>query len=259
VVKLIYGKDNGVVTQKQRRATINPTTTPALATSSFSSIVSSFLFQGLWQMLGSRKGHDSSLEPAEVTSLDFDMVTHFSPLYVGPPYVDNPQRVNSMVFDIISEGIPGSFAYTPYALPTTGAGTYEAHPTVSTLQNFFVQRGLARNKEMGVSSWLNNQTLNLVCNASMDPFASGPPSTTYYFSRWFDPETGDPLGDMYGQNSTLAAAVVLCLLYPDAAADNSSNPPISHNVTFALVVAELVIAFATGMVVVVVVVMLLLS
>jgi hypothetical protein len=50
---------------------------------------------------------------------------------------------------------------------------------------------------------------------------------------------------MFGGEATMAAALVWVLLQDDAV-NGAETPPISHDVTFALVVVELVIAFATG-------------
>ena len=107
------------------------------------------------------------------------------------------------------------------------------------------------NGDVGFNQWLKNETLNLICDGSMNPFAPAPSPATnkdaapFRFARYFDPVTGKPLEDMFGGEATMAAALVWVLLKDDAV-NGAETPPISHDVTFALVVVELVIAFATG-------------
>jgi hypothetical protein len=178
------------------------------------------------------------------------VVSNFWPLYVegGLP----PSRVEGLLFQIITPGLTSSFDCQGdvYRLPTSGCAVQDPKPKVSLLHNLIIQRGLAyANGDVGFNRWLLNETVALVCAASMDPFAL-PPATPppFRFSRYFDPVTGLPVGkeeDMYGEESTLAAALVWTLLHADAPG-GAETPPISHDLTFALVVIELIIAFATG-------------
>ena len=179
------------------------------------------------------------------------VVGNFWPLYVGGEGL-SPSRVEGLLFQIITPGLASSFDCQGdvYRLPTSGCAVQDPSPKVSLLHNLIIQRGLAMNGDVGLNHWLLNETVSLVCAASMDPFAK-PPKTApaFRFSRYFDPVSGLPRGkeeDMYGEESTLAAALVWTLLHADAPG-GAETPPISHDLTFALVVVELVIAFATGM------------
>ena len=183
------------------------------------------------------------------TFYPLSVVSDFWPLYVegGLPF----SRVEGLLFQIISPGLTSSFDCQGdvYRLPTSGCAVKDPQPKVSLLHNLIIQRGLATNGDVGFNRWLLNETVALVCAASMDPFAV-PPATApaFRFSRYFDPVTGLPVGkekDMYGEESTLAAALVWTLLHADAPG-GAETPPISHDLTFALVVVELIIAFATG-------------
>ncbi|KAM3572221.1 hypothetical protein VYU27_005755 [Nannochloropsis oceanica] len=181
----------------------------------------------------------------------FSVVSNFWPLYVGGSGLP-PSRVEGLFFQIITPGLNSSFDCQGdvYRLPTSACAVNDPKPKVSLLHNLIVQRGLAMNGDFGLNQWLLNETVSLVCAASMDPFAK-PPATspTFRFCRYFDPVSGLPQGkkeDMYGEESTLAAALVWTLLHADAPG-GAETPPISHDLTFALVVVELVIAFATGM------------
>lgn len=177
------------------------------------------------------------------------VVGNFFPLYVvgGLP----PSRVEGLLFQIITPGLTSSFDCQGdvFRLPTSGCAVQDPKPKISLLHNLIIQRGLATNGDVGFNRWLLNETVALVCAASMDPFAV-PPATppAFRFSRYFDPVSGLPVGkeeDMYGEESTLAAALIWTLLHADAPG-GAETPPISHDLTFALVVVELIIAFATG-------------
>ncbi len=172
-------------------------------------------------------------------------VGNFWPLYVGGL---SPTRFEGLLFQVITPGIDTSFDCQGdvWRLPTTACNVDNPAPKVSLLHNFVVQRGLAANGDAGFNRWLLNETLALVCAASMDPFAHPPKvAPAFQFSRYFNPVTGTPVEDYLGPDTTLAAALVWTLLYADAP-NGAETPPISHDVTFALVVIELIIAFATG-------------
>lgn len=181
--------------------------------------------------------------------LPLSVVSSFWPLYVegGSPR----SRLDDLLVEIITPGLDASFDCQGdvFRLPVSGCAVPDPLPRVSLLHNLVVQRGLAVNGDVGFNRWLLNNTVALVCAASMDPFAQPPPKPpAYRFSRYFDPVSGTAFGekqDMYGKESTLAAALVWILLHADAP-NRAETPPISHDVTFALVVVELIIAFATG-------------
>jgi hypothetical protein len=211
---------------------------------------------------GSRGGRGGSGTSAEgALTLDrqgyavaLDVVTNFAPLYAakGVSGQQPPYRAEGLLFELLTPGIPSSFACANHSfrVPAAGCAAPLMLPTVervSVLQNFYIQRGLITNLELGFAGWLKNQTLALLCNASVDPFpsSSGNVSTGHRFYRYFSPVTGVPQDDMYGNTSTLAAGVVVALMYPDANL-NLATPPVNHVVVFAVVVIELVLAFAVG-------------
>lgn len=118
---------------------------------------------------------------------------------------------------------------------------------MSLLHNFATQRGLAANGDAGFNRWLLNETVALICAASMDPFAPPPPakkprgggggaSGPFNFARFFDPVDGKPLPDVFGDGggATMAAALVFTLLNPDAP-NVAETPPISHDLVFSMV------------------------
>lgn len=137
--------------------------------------------------------------PPTGTFSSTDVVSNFSPLFVGSG-VASPAMVQGLVFQMLTPEIPSSFdcpSHT-YRLPTSACSVKDPEVSVSVLQNFIVQRGLARNQEGGLNAWLLNETVNRMCNASMDPFSSGKASGPFHFSLYFSPVDGTPRPDMWG-------------------------------------------------------------
>lgn len=186
----------------------------------------------------------------------------------------SPQRVEGLLFQIITPGIASSFDCQGqvYRLPTSacavevcevmGGWLVESHeqsvpsrpsitltptwnnpqdpqPEVSVLHNFATQRGLAANGDAGFNRWLLNETVALICGSSMDPFGlqkqrGRGADPSPQFARFFDPVDGTPVPDMFGGSATMAAALVFTLLNPDAP-NVAETPPISHDLVFSMV------------------------
>ncbi|CAM9953605.1 unnamed protein product, partial [Phaeothamnion confervicola] len=76
--------------------------------------------------------------------------------------------------------------------------------------------------------------------------AAGGPCASCTFSRVFDGITGAAVVDAQGGNTTLAAAIAILLLLSDGPEVLESYPPISHAVTFAVMLVELLFSFSIG-------------
>lgn len=233
---------------------VPPSTSPligqgAAVDNGASQIKKSSVGRGIFPSVSGRKAPStSSVSPwAPVgTPLATDVVSNFSPLFVSSGVAGS--NTPGLLFQMLTPGIRGSFACPSdaYRLRTSACAVVDPRAAVSVLDNLVIQRGLAKNDDGGINVWLLNQTVSRLCNASMDPFSTSVARGPFHFSRYFNPVDGTPMDDFLGPATTLAAALAIILLFPDAKTDAGDAPPISHRATFILVVAELIIAFATG-------------
>ncbi|OWZ03534.1 hypothetical protein PHMEG_00024721 [Phytophthora megakarya] len=220
--------------------------------------------QGLWNTSADFFADSSRLSLTSVDSL-----RGFLPGYAVE--LDDDKKMRSMKH-FISE--PGSFSFFCTHFPASfiacsgdddspeGAGSLDDHSATTTwvTYNYFLQRGLARNKFPGLADYVRNKTRDMVCKATtistrpsfswlpLSLTAEEPAHTA--LSPAYDSQNATPVqvfDDSY-LGSTLAAAILLNILLPAVTPPPSPDtPPIDHRILSVIMCIELVVAFGVAM------------
>lgn len=133
----------------------------------------------------------------------------------------------------------------PRRVPTFACGKYPVSNAqcgfghfVSLDQNLWIERGLRATSQVGLADWLRDATLDLVNRTEWWRRHPYRPYNNY------DDETGLPLviEETDENATTIAAAVVLLLLTPDAKPSEYPDPPVSSSLVFTVLSVELFVA-----------------
>jgi hypothetical protein len=121
-----------------------------------------------------------------------------------------------------------------------------AHSEVWIINNLLLTSALKSANLMNWAEWLKNETLALMCNVSS--ILGDNVAETGVFSRVFQSAgyPARPVPDMFSTAAASSAATTLVLDHLNDEQKNPRQPPISHNVTFALMIVVLVFAFGIG-------------
>jgi len=158
----------------------------------------------------------------------------------------NSSLVAKMSMQLLQRSGKLSFNCGDYPLWSVG-GCKGSSPIIP-LVNYRVSTGLIRNGELGLGDYTSNGLLNLICGLpNSDESNLKNCSKNLYFANAFNATSGLPMGNNIVQSS-LTAAVVLDILVPDKEFIYESEPPISSSSVIFLIAAELVVAFAVGVV-----------
>ena len=154
---------------------------------------------------------------------------------------------------LLTPSAPGSFQCGS-KLPATDADCGSAAGQLWLPGAYLAQRGLSYSGEESLAAWMQRSAVAPLCGA--EPWsdfraAKGAEGLreaegSFTFARAFDSASGEPLPDEHGTGSSMGAAIAVLLLSSDGADPQTTSPPISHALTFALMVVELVIAFGIG-------------
>jgi hypothetical protein len=142
----------------------------------------------------------------------------------------------------------GKFSFNCGDYPVWSVGGCKDSPPIIPLVNLRVSTGLVGNGEVGLGDYISNGLLDLICglpNSGESNLKNC--SNNFHFASAFNATNRLPLGNNI-MESTLTAAIVLDILIPDTEFAYESEPPISSSSVIFLIAAELVVAFAVGVV-----------
>jgi len=158
----------------------------------------------------------------------------------------NSSLVAEMSMQLLERSGKLSFDCGDYPLWAVG-GCRDSSPIIP-LVNYRVSTGLIRNGESGLGDYISNGLFNLICglpNSAETNLMNCREDVD--FANAFNGTSALPMGKNIMQSS-LTAAVVLDLLLPDKEFAYEGEPPISSSSVIFLIAAELVVAFAIGVV-----------
>ena len=160
---------------------------------------------------------------------------------------NNSSLVAKMSMQILQSSGKRSFNCGSYPLWTVGGCNNGSSPIIP-LVNYRVSTGLIHNGEIGLGDYVSNGLLNLICGLpNSDESNLTNCNKSLVFADAFDGTSALPIGNNILQSS-LTAAVVLDFLLPTKEFAYESEPPISASSVIFLIAAELVVAFAVGVV-----------
>lgn len=158
----------------------------------------------------------------------------------------NSSLVSGMSMQLLERSGKLSFDCGDY--PLWAVGGCKDPSTIIPLVNYRVSTGLIRNGELGLGDYISNGLFNLLCglqNSAESNLMNCRENVA--FANAFNGTSALPMGKNIMQSS-LTAAVVLDLLLPDKEFTYEGEPPISSSSVIFLIAAELVVAFAVGVV-----------
>lgn len=163
----------------------------------------------------------------------------------------NPMLNSPLVAKISTQLLQrsGKFSFNcgDYPLWSVG-GCPKDSPPIIPVVNYRVSNGLVQNGEVGLGNYISNGLLDLICGLpNSDESNLMNCSNNLHFASAFNATSRLPLGNNMLE-STLTAAIVLDILIPDKEFTYESEPPISSSSVIFLIAAELVVAFAVGVV-----------
>lgn len=162
----------------------------------------------------------------------------------------NSSQVTKMSTQLLQRS--GKFSFNCGDYPVWSVGDCNEHlpsPPIIPLVNYRVATGLVRNGEVGIANFISDGLLDLMCKlpVSDESDLKNCSNSSLHFANAFNSTNLLPLGNITLE-STLTAAIVLDMLLPDKEFAYESEPPISASSVIYLVAAELVVAFAVGLV-----------
>ncbi|KAL7497654.1 hypothetical protein ACHAWT_005673 [Skeletonema menzelii] len=159
----------------------------------------------------------------------------------------NSSLVAKMSMQLLQRSGKLSFNCGSYPLWSVGGCTNNSSPIIP-LVNYRVSTGFIRNGELGLGAYVSYGLLNLICGLpNSDESNLTNCRENLDFADAFDGASSLPIGNNIMQSSR-TAAVVLDLLLPTKEFAYESEPPISASSVIFLIAAELVVAFAVGVV-----------
>lgn len=161
----------------------------------------------------------------------------------------NSSIVAKMSTQILQHSGKFSFDCGDYPLWSVGGCNNSTSSMVVPLVNYRVSTGLVRHGEVGLSNYISNGLLDLICSQpnSDESNLKKDCSNNLHFDNAFNATSLLPLGNSTLE-FTLTAAIVLDMLIPDKEFAYESEPPISESSVIFLIAAELVVAIAVGVV-----------
>jgi len=161
----------------------------------------------------------------------------------------NSSQVTKMSTQLLQRSGKFSFNCGDYPVWSVGDCKNVHSPPIIPLVSYRVATGLVRNGEVGLANFISDGLLDLMCKlpVSDESDLKNCSNGSLHFADAFNSTNLLPLGNATLE-STLTAAIVLDMLLPDKEFAYESEPPISASSVIYLVAAELVVAFAVGLV-----------